>query len=94
MQSRDGDVVTIRPGDIIHTPSDEWHWHGATPDDLMTHLSITEGTGDSGRPETEWGPHVTDAEYPWRGALGAGAGSTGAREAATRRVVVFAATAP
>ena len=63
VQSRDGDVVRIRPGDIIRTPSDEWHWHGATPDDLMTHLSITEGTGDSGRPETEWGSHVTDAEY-------------------------------
>ena len=63
VQSREGDIVTIRPGDIIHTPSDEWHWHGATPDDLMTHISITEGTGDAARPETQWGAHVTDAEY-------------------------------
>jgi len=63
VQSRDGDIMTIRPGDIIQTPSDEWHWHGATPHDLMTHLSITEGIGESNRPETDWGPHVTDAEY-------------------------------
>ena len=28
----------------------------------MTHLSITEAPGD-GRPETQWGAHVTDAEY-------------------------------
>ncbi len=29
----------------------------------MMHLSITEGVGDSGRPETVWGAHVTDGEY-------------------------------
>jgi quercetin dioxygenase-like cupin family protein len=66
VQSRDGALVKIRAGDVIHTPSDEWHWHGATPDDLMTHLSITEGLGESDRPETDWGPHVTEAEYRGR----------------------------
>jgi hypothetical protein len=29
----------------------------------MTHFSLTEGTGDSQRPEAEWGAPVTDAEY-------------------------------
>ena len=30
----------------------------------MTHLSITEGVGpDSDKRETDWGEHVTDAEY-------------------------------
>ena len=29
----------------------------------MTHLSITEATGDD-RPEADWGEHVTDGEYP------------------------------
>ena len=56
VQSRGGDIVTIRPGDVVQTPADEWHWHGATPDHFMTHLSVTEG-------DAEWGAHVTDTEY-------------------------------
>jgi quercetin dioxygenase-like cupin family protein len=56
VQSRGEQIVTIRPGDIVHAPADEWHWHGAAPDHLMTHLSITDG-------EASWGHHVTDAEY-------------------------------
>lgn len=35
MQSRGGDIVEIRPGDIIYTPADEWHWHGAAPGHFM-----------------------------------------------------------
>jgi quercetin dioxygenase-like cupin family protein len=56
VQSRGEPAVTIRPGDMIDTPADEWHWHGATPDHFMTHLSITDG-------DASWGEHVTDAEY-------------------------------
>ena len=62
-QSRGSDIVKIRAGDVIYTPADEEHWHGATPDDFMTHLSITEGVGNGEKPETDWGAHVTDAEY-------------------------------
>jgi quercetin dioxygenase-like cupin family protein len=57
VQSRGEPVVTIRPGDSVHTPAAEWHWHGATPDHFMTHLSLTEG-------DAEWGEHVSDADYP------------------------------
>ena len=57
VQPRGGDAVTIRPGDVIRAPADEWHWHGATPDRFMSHFSITEG-------DATWGAHVTDAEYP------------------------------
>jgi quercetin dioxygenase-like cupin family protein len=56
VQSRGKPTVRIRPGDVVHTPSGEWHWHGAAPCRLMTHLSLTEG------PAT-WGDHVTDDEY-------------------------------
>lgn len=63
VQSRGDNVVKIRPGDVIHTPADEWHWHGAASDHFMTHISMTEGAGDSQRPEADWGDHVTDAEY-------------------------------
>lgn len=55
-QSRGEPAVTIRAGDIVDTPSGEWHWHGAAPDQLMTHLSLTYG------PAT-WGEHVRDDEY-------------------------------
>jgi quercetin dioxygenase-like cupin family protein len=56
VQARGDAAVTIRPGDVIHTPDGEWHWHGAAPDHFMTHLTMTEG-------DAEWGEHVTDAEY-------------------------------
>jgi quercetin dioxygenase-like cupin family protein len=63
-QARGEEIIEIRPGDIVHTPPDEWHWHGAAPDHFMTHLSITEAPppGDP-RPEADWGEHVTDDEY-------------------------------
>lgn len=56
VQSRGEAIVPIRSGDVVHTPPDEWHWHGAAPDRYMSHLSLTEGDAD-------WGEHVTDAEY-------------------------------
>jgi quercetin dioxygenase-like cupin family protein len=43
VQSRGEPVVTLRPGDVTHTPADEWHLHGATADHFMTHISMTEG---------------------------------------------------
>jgi quercetin dioxygenase-like cupin family protein len=63
VQSRGEAIVTIRPGDIVHAQGDEVHWHGATPDHFMTHLSVTEGVGDSEKPETDWRSHVSEAEY-------------------------------
>ena len=63
LQSRGSDIVDIRCGDVIYTPPDEVHWHGAAPEHFMTHLSMTEGVADGERAETEWGAHVADAEY-------------------------------
>lgn len=63
VQSRGDAITEIQPGDVIYTPPDEWHWHGADFDHFMTHLSLTEGVGEGDRPETEWGPHVTEDEY-------------------------------
>ena len=61
VQSRGGEVVEIRAGDTIHTPPGEWHWHGAAPDQFMTHLAMWEAP-DAGD-ESLWGDHVIDAEY-------------------------------
>ena len=61
IQSRGGKAIEIHPGDTVHTPPGEWHWHGAAPDRFMTHIAMWEAT-DDGR-EAEWGALVTDAEY-------------------------------
>jgi quercetin dioxygenase-like cupin family protein len=65
-QARGGEIEQLRAGDVVQSPADQWHWHGAGPDDFMAHLSITEATGDE-RPEITWGEHVTDDEYHGRG---------------------------
>jgi len=56
VQSRGEPVVELRPGDVVFTPDSEEHWHGATADHFMTHLSMTEGGAN-------WGEHLTDQEY-------------------------------
>ena len=56
VQVRGQQIVALNLGDVVFAPDGEEHWHGASPDHLMTHLSITEGPA-------HWGPHVTDAEY-------------------------------
>ena len=61
IQARGERAIEIHPGDTIHTPPGEWHWHGATPDRFMTHLAMWDAPAEG--PETEWGALVTDAEY-------------------------------
>jgi quercetin dioxygenase-like cupin family protein len=63
VQSRGGEVIVMRPGDTVHTPPGEWHWHGAAPDHFMSHLAMWDGPGEGQGPESEWGEHVSDAEY-------------------------------
>ena len=60
--TRDGTVVTARPGDTISTPPGEEHWHGATPQDFMEHLAMLEN-GDDPATTTLWLEHVDDAQY-------------------------------
>lgn len=58
VQTDQGDVVVAGPGDAVHAPAGETHWHGATRDETMVHLSITDGG------PTEWLPRkVTEEEY-------------------------------
>ena len=30
----------VGPGDVVHVPANEMHWHGAAPDSAFTHVSI------------------------------------------------------
>jgi quercetin dioxygenase-like cupin family protein len=45
--TRDGEVAEIRPGDLVEAPPDEEHWHGASAEGPMMHLSLAFG-------ETAW----------------------------------------
>lgn len=67
LQERGGDVVELCAGQTAYTDPGVEHWHGATPEQFMVHLSVTESPGpDAGLPETTWGEHVSDEEYSHR----------------------------
>ena len=51
------EVIIMWPGDTVHTPPGEEHWHGAAPDRFMSHLAMWEDD------DATWGDHVTDEEY-------------------------------
>lgn len=55
-----GPIVEIHPGDVIWCPPGVKHWHGASPDTAMTHISIVEGLDGK---NVEWMERVTDKQY-------------------------------
>lgn len=57
VQTGDGPVEEIGPGDMVVAPPGELHWHGAGPDGPMIHLSLTTGG------PTQWEGEVVDEEY-------------------------------
>jgi quercetin dioxygenase-like cupin family protein len=50
----------IQKGDIVKIPPDAEHWHGAAPDNGLTHIAISPNT-DKG--SVVWLQPVTDEEY-------------------------------
>ncbi|MBA2436791.1 MAG: cupin domain-containing protein [Acidimicrobiia bacterium] len=36
----------VGPGDVIAAGPGEWHWHGATPDSPLTHVTVQPGGPD------------------------------------------------
>lgn len=58
---RGGEVEYIRPGTTVLIEPGEEHWHGATPDNFMVHIALTEL--DTNNSAATWGDHVTDEEY-------------------------------
>lgn len=59
-QVRGGEVTVIEAGDIIWCPPDTEHWHGATPEGIMTHAVVQEKLNGS---NVEWLEPVTDEQY-------------------------------
>ena len=50
-------LLEIGPGDAVHIAAGEKHWHGACPEESMSHLAVNlEGSA-------EWMEKVTEEEY-------------------------------
>ena len=60
VQSWEGPVEEIRPGDVVSCPPEEKHWHGATPDSAMTHIAIQEELDGK---VVNWMERVSDELY-------------------------------
>ncbi len=53
----------IRAGDWVVVPAGVWHWHGATPDTAMCHISIKQPA------ETDWTSPWQDFDTYMEGAV-------------------------
>lgn len=50
----------IKTGDVIKIHPNVKHWHGAAPDNWLTHIAISTNIGNG---DVEWLEPVTDEEY-------------------------------
>jgi quercetin dioxygenase-like cupin family protein len=60
VQQWGGPRQDIHEGDVVWTPPDVKHWHGATPTGAMTHMAIVEQLDGK---SAEWMEKITDAQY-------------------------------
>lgn len=60
VQREDGPIEEIQSGDVVWFPPEEKHWHGASPDNAVTHIAIHEQLDGE---TVTWMEHVTDDEY-------------------------------
>jgi quercetin dioxygenase-like cupin family protein len=58
-QEKGKPAQAINKGDVVVIPSNTEHWHGASKDNSLTHLAIT-NSKDGG---VKWLQPVTDEEY-------------------------------
>lgn len=60
VQEWGGPVREIRPGDIVWIPAGVKHWHGAAPENSMSHIAIAEA--EEGK-VVDWMEKVSDEQY-------------------------------
>ncbi|KIZ45511.1 MULTISPECIES: cupin domain-containing protein [Rhodopseudomonas] len=60
VQTLGGPLRQIRAGDSVWIPPGEKHWHGAAPDNAMTHIAMQEALDGN---FATWMEQVSDAEY-------------------------------
>jgi quercetin dioxygenase-like cupin family protein len=62
VQAAGGPVRPLRPGDTVVAAPGERHWHGAAPDQLMSHVAISVSDPATGQ-QTVWAEQVSDEAY-------------------------------
>lgn len=60
VQEWGGAVREIHPGDIVWIPAGVKHWHGAAPENSMSHIAIAEA--EDGK-VVDWMEKVSDEQY-------------------------------
>ena len=60
VQQWGGPVVEVRAGDAVWFPPGVKHWHGASPTESMTHISLA---GALNGKSAEWMEKVSDEQY-------------------------------
>jgi quercetin dioxygenase-like cupin family protein len=60
VQEEEGEKRVIKRGDVVWTPPGVKHWHGATKQEAMSHVAIS--NVKNGKNVT-WMEHVTDEKY-------------------------------
>jgi quercetin dioxygenase-like cupin family protein len=60
VQSENGKVEEVRPGDVVWFSPGEKHWHGASATTGMTHIALHESLDGK---TVDWLEHVTDEQY-------------------------------
>lgn len=78
-----GPIEEIRQGDVVWVPPGVKHWHGASPDSVLTHIGIQEHVGGK---TVDWLEKVSDAQY---GAPPAGNASASAAAQPSRAQRLF-----
>ena len=61
IQREGGSIEEVRPGAVIFFEPDEKHWHGASRQNGMVHIAITEVAGGTA---VTWLEPVSDEQYP------------------------------
>ena len=60
VQTWDGPIEEIRPGDVVSITPGEKHWHGAKATTAMTHIAIQERLDSK---TADWMEKVSDEQY-------------------------------
>lgn len=60
VQKEGSPVQAVGPGDVVWIPPHVRHWHGASPNDPMTHFAVAEALEGN---NVTWMEKVTDDEY-------------------------------
>lgn len=60
VQREGGPVEDVFPGDVVHFPPHEKHWHGASPHAAMSHIAIQEAFDGKA---VDWLEKVSDEQY-------------------------------